>query len=122
MLRDLPAMIAGNAELAMRVAYDTEYGIYDHNTAHRSPMALVRMHPKEQLIEGGPLYKLVREYHSFKVYKEFGISLTEYLELPRFVTELLLGICKEETKAAIKAADKQLNAMRNDLRNKGGYM
>lgn len=119
MLRDLPAMIAGNAELAMRVAYDTEYGIHNHATEHRSPMALVKMHPKEQLIEGGPYYRLVREYHGAKIHKEFGISLTDYLELPRHIMELLLGICKEEIKAASRAAEKQMQDMRKGLADKG---
>lgn len=96
-MRDLPAVRPTVAEQITLACYQTEYGIFDHEAPHSNrPLAMVAMHDKEDVIEGGQLFSHIRKYHSHRVYKLFGINLIEFLELPPYVVELLYDMAAAE--------------------------
>lgn len=114
LLRELPAVRPTAAEYIARTSYQTEYGIYDHERLHgHQPLAVVAMHPKEDVIEGGPLFTHIRRYHSHQIYKQFGVSLTEFLELPLHVVELLYAMAEAEAtrvESGLRSAQRQMES------------
>lgn len=85
------------AEIITLTCYQTEYGIYNHERPDRQrPLALVAYHPKEDVLEGGPLYSHIRRYFNYQIFKHFGLNLTEFLELPPHVVELLYDIARAD--------------------------
>lgn len=98
MLAELPAVRPTTAELLTLAAYQTDYGIYDHERLKGvKPLALVRMHDKENIVEGGLLYSHIRRYHVSRIYKHFGLNLTDFLALPLHVVDLLYDIAQSES-------------------------
>lgn len=89
-------------QIAMLEAYDTTYGIYNHDDPKAHPMALVTQHPKESVTEYGPLYRMFYNYHLKGVYKEFGIGIEEFLNLPREFTNLIFQILDESAELESK--------------------
>lgn len=97
LLRELPAVRATAAEIITLSCYQTEYEIFNHEKPHpQRPLALVAMHPKEDVMEGGPLYSHVRRYYNYQIYKHFGVSLVDFLELPMHVVDLLYDIARAD--------------------------
>lgn len=97
LLRELPAVRPSIAEIISLTSYQTEYGIFDHDADRgMRPLALVALHPKEDAMEGGPLFTHIRKFHSHRIYKHFGLSLAEFMELPPYVVELLYEMAEAE--------------------------
>lgn len=97
LLRELPAVRPTAAEIISLSCYQTEYGIYNHERRDpQRPLALVAMHPKENAMEGNTLFSHVRKFYNYQIYKNFGLSLTEFMELPPHVVELLYDIAQAE--------------------------
>lgn len=71
-----------DAEKALRVAYQTEMGIYNHYQENPHPLAMVSMHPKENWVEGGPLRSIQRKYVLYRVWDVWHLSIKEFLETP----------------------------------------
>lgn len=111
----VPALTPMAAEISMRTIYDIVYGICDHKDQRQRPLARVAMHPKEDRIEGSVLYRYIREYHRYNLYEICHLSLTEYLELPRHVANLLrdmrvgLNEIDREQMAQYNKTEKQFN-------------
>lgn len=118
LLRELPAVRPSAAEAIARACYQTEYGIFDHDHAQGfKPLALVALHPKEDVVEGGLLFSHIRRYHSRQIYRNFGISLMEFLTLPPYVVELLYEIAEAEsvrTEQVNNTIQRQLDGLRRE--------
>jgi hypothetical protein len=98
LLEELPAVRPTVAEILALSAYQTEYGIYNHQAPdHTRPLALVAMHPKEDVLEGGPLFSHIRRYHQHQIQQHFRLSLVEFLELPPYLVDLLYDITPAES-------------------------
>lgn len=96
LIRELPAVRATAAEVITLSCYQTEYGIYNHDRYDRGPLSLVAQHPKENSMEGGALFVHIRRFFHYRLSKLFGLSLSEFLELPPFVVELLYEIARAD--------------------------
>lgn len=97
LLSELPAIRPTSAELITRMAYQTEYGIFDHQKhGYSRPLASVAFHDKEDVLEGGPLFTHIRKYHSRQIYKSFGLSLLEFMDLPVYITQLIYDIADND--------------------------
>lgn len=99
LIRELPAVRATAAEVITLSCYQTEYGIYNHDRRDRGPLSLVALHPKENMMEGGPLYQHIRRFFHYRLHKLFGLSLVVFLELPLYVVELLYDIAMADATA-----------------------
>lgn len=113
LLQELPAVRPTAAEIITLSCYQTEYGIHPHDRPRPDrPLALVAMHPKEDVMEGGPLFSHIRKFYNYQITKHFGLSLSEFLELPPFVTELLYDICRADatqTESTHRSVQRQLD-------------
>lgn len=68
------------AELMTRKAYHRDYGICDH--VDDDPIDLMRLHPKEDIVEGGPRRTWQRKYFNFRLGDITRLSITEFFQLP----------------------------------------
>lgn len=93
------------AQLVIRDAYETQFGIFDHGGPEAAPLSLVEYRAKEDVSEYGALYRTFYQYHLYEVHKEWGLSITDFLNLPREFCSLMLRISSE--KAARLTADTQ---------------
>lgn len=75
-------------------------------------MSLVAHHVKEDYITYGPLYRKIYEFSFHEVGKRFQISLTDYLNLPPYMMDMLVEIAEFEN-------GKKLKSVRNVLDNMG---
>jgi hypothetical protein len=89
-------------QMVTRKAYQQERGICTHQTG--DPLDLVRLHPKEDIIEGGPRRTWIRKFVNFRIASLTGLSLNEFLELPfddaRFLVELAESASTRDSQAA----------------------
>lgn len=114
LLRELDAVRPTTAEFLTRLAYQTDYGIYNHDLLrNKRPLAMVRMHEKEDVVEGGYLFSRIRRYHINRIYKHFGLNLIEFMELPQYVIELLFEITQVES----VVNESQAHALQQELNN-----
>lgn len=101
-----------SAQLVLGEIYDTEYEICDHDEPGRSPLSLVGFQTKENYADYGPLHHMVYRYRFYDVYKHFGLSLTDFLELPREYTELIFDVISHENQKSSKDVDDVMKDIR----------
>lgn len=77
-------------QMVTRKAYHRDRGICTHQTD--DPLDLVKLHPKEDIVEGGPRRTWIRKFVNFRIGVVSGVSMLEFFELPfddaRFLAEL----------------------------------
>lgn len=87
--------------------YDTHYGIYDHLVKRppikERPLALVAMHECEENGEHSSINEAISDYFDKEINKHFGLSLLEFLDLPReYVIRIRdLVLKKQQSETAI---------------------
>lgn len=67
-------------QMVTRKAYQRDRGICTHE--NDDPLDLVRLHPKENIIEGGPRRTWMRKFVNFRISQITGMSLLEFFEMP----------------------------------------
>lgn len=72
------------AEIRLREAYDTKYGIHDHSIEEAvfSPFRLVRFYPKEDITTTTLREYYVERFLKDRVKEHFGYNFSEFLALP----------------------------------------
>lgn len=75
-----------------RYAYDTAFGIYDHEA---SELSLIALHQKENVVEGCTLHRRLRAFRAMRVGSHYNMSLSEFMELPREWVEFILKDCEQ---------------------------
>lgn len=107
------------SQLLLRDLYDNTFQIASHEDARR-PMSLVAMQPKETFGPYSRQYRLYRRFAALGVGDLFKLSITEFLQQPREMVELMFQIAEDKTvveerrnaqinsslEAAMKGADK----------------
>jgi len=83
MMHETPAIRPTTAAQLSLMAYQTDYGIYDHihSPDPMRPLALGALHDKENTWEGGPIVSLIRRYQTYRIY-EMGYSWDVFCDLP----------------------------------------
>lgn len=93
--------------------YDTEYKIYNHAQDNsKRPLSSIAFHECENINDNSLLESVMRMYVVKSIKDIFGLSLTEYMDLPIDIVEMLNGIAdKENTKKAnvVSNIEKQFN-------------
>ena len=90
----------------MREAYDQSYGIFDHTAQivrerqtsdpnAKRPLATVAHHASEATGNYSPVALVVKTFGRLKIYEKFGLSLTDYLQLPREYAESVMRQAEE---------------------------
>lgn len=93
------------SRILLQEAYDITYQIFDHNLGEH-PFDLVLKRSKENVFEYGQTQRVIRRYVDRDVYKQFGLNLVEFLNLPREYTNLIFKVCSEKLEAEKKIIDK----------------
>lgn len=113
-LRTLPKLTGADVEIVFRDLYETNYGICNHvNPTIRRPMASVAMHPSEEINEGSLLQDTIRKFIKTDIKEYTGLSLVEFLELPRDIVEIIVRECESHSRtkdATIHDIEKQFNS------------
>lgn len=94
------------AKLMLREAYETAYGIYNHDApdAEVHPWALIAHGDKEDYGKLGPHQAIARVFMLNDIGKKFNISFLEFVALPREMVNCLIELTEEELKVEAKAA------------------
>jgi hypothetical protein len=114
-----PALRASDVMLMLRERYETTYGIFNHDMplAEPRPLAVVAMHPKEDVLVGSLLYERLDQFIDKDVFKYTGLAWDRFLELPHYQCERILELChkrKEDHRKSMNGIADQLEAQLND--------
>lgn len=101
-----PRMRSSDVRLMLQEQYETLFDIYDHKRVDANPLALVMVHPAENVSSGGAIELRIEEFVNSDVTKYTGMSLMEFFNCPREYCDLIL-------KAARKRQAKESAAMNN---------
>ncbi|AEH03497.1 hypothetical protein AVT69_gp072 [Pseudomonas phage PhiPA3] len=82
LINNLDAVRPTVAEMLTRKAYHHDYGIFDHSAPHATPLDLVKLHPKEDIWEGGPEFTWMRKYVNLNIGEISRLNIDEFFELP----------------------------------------
>lgn len=104
------------AAIVLRDTYDLTYGIFDHEHDLSRPLALVGKHEREDTTEYGALYRVIYQFNTYEVNKNWGLNLSEFLELPREIGRLLLRISSENSERSLQPTKAQIDALKNKPR------
>lgn len=80
-IRSYPPMLPVTAESIMRTAYRVDHGMLSPAEVGK-PFANVKYTQKEDVLEGSLRYSFIRRFYHFKLGDHFGLSLTEFFDLP----------------------------------------
>lgn len=100
------------AQMVIRDAYETQFGIHDHANPRSNPLALVECHEKENFHEYGALYRTFYQYHLYEVHKEWGVSIVDFLNMPREFCSLMLRISAEKAAKMTPSLNQQAEALK----------
>lgn len=104
LVRQVKGLDGFETQIVLREFYEELSGIANLNDPKR-PLALVGESPVDGNHLLWPLYNRIREFKLYEIHKHYGLSLTEFMELPRDIVEMILGDQREE-------AERQRNAAR----------
>ena len=94
------------------IRYDTTYGIFNHDTlATTRPLAVIAMHPSEDVSHGGALYGRIDQFATLQVGKFFNMSLTEFLDMPSDVCTHILEVSSQMQKTEGNVASDMLDKL-----------
>lgn len=102
------------AQLVLRDAYDIDYGIYDHVNDRSRPLALAARFDKEDYHEYGGLYRAIYQYNVNEIYKRWGMTVVEFLSLPREFHRLILRITAEDANRATLPTEQQIRQLQQN--------
>lgn len=88
------------------------YGIHDHST-NASPFSSVLYHETEKYRDDYIYDNYVRQYLYLDVYKNFGLSLDEFLNRPRDQIKKLVSILEDVSRKKAKINDNVLDDLKN---------
>lgn len=86
--------------------YETMFGIYDHTQPHADPLALVMLHPAENVSSGGAIELRMEQFVEADVYKYTGVTMLDFFNSPREYCDLMIKVAKKRQKAEIDAMTK----------------
>lgn len=90
---------SSSASVVVSMLYDIAFDIHNHDSpSSTNPLASVMHHEAEHYRETSGLYRSIERYYRQRLNDRFGISLTEYWELPRYVVDMMTDIVIESSK------------------------
>lgn len=99
-------------QMVTRKAYQQDRGICTHQT--NDPLDLVRMHPKENIVEGGPRRTWIRKFVNYRLSNITGLSLNEFFEMPYDDAAFLVELSESKSVQESITAGRLLNGLAAD--------
>lgn len=96
LLKSLPQLDKVDVKTVMYDLYETEFGIYDHIHDKSRPLASVSFHHCEDYNTASLTEEAIRTYIIKDIKNVYGLSLIEFLELPKDIIEMMFIIDEEE--------------------------
>lgn len=100
--------------------YDTHYGIYDHLMVRppikARPLALVALHECEENSQTSSITEMIGVYVEREILKYFGLSLTEFLDLPREYNQQLQELVLKKQQIETNNVNNLLNSQGKSLK------
>lgn len=116
--RKTPLADSIEVQLYLDEAYQTTYGIHNHNLQNSTPFDLVGVHPAEDIWSSSLKRSYIRRFRLNNVGKHFNISILEFFKLTKVEADELLDQAIEANKTTSRTADsieaqlsKELNKM-----------
>lgn len=98
-LEHTESLDSSSATVVVSMLYDIAFNIHNHDSpSSDNPLASVMHHEAEHYRETSGLYRSIERYYNQRLNDRFGISLTEYWELPRYVVDMMTDIVIESSK------------------------
>jgi hypothetical protein len=107
-------------QLYLDEAYQTTYGIHNHNLHASSPFDLVGFHPVEDIWSSSLKRSYIRRFRLNSVGKHFNISILEFFKLTKVEADELLDQAVEANKATSRTADSIEAQLSKELNKMGG--
>ena len=109
---NFPAAKSSTTTLIGNELYDTTYGIHNHDLDDPTEVyANVQMHWAEDCTSTSELYRAIESFIEFQVTAKTGLSLAEYLKLPRHVCVKIIDSCKSTIKKEATLTDDLLKTL-----------
>jgi hypothetical protein len=117
LINNAPKMCTTDARLLLLHRYETDYGIYNHDLSDfdSNPMALIRMHPREDSYTGSHLAERIRQYHERHVFDVIHEPLSVFLSYPRHMVMDILEYADKVMRDKTKALANEGNALEQRL-------
>lgn len=107
-LASTKAMDGYSAQLLNREFYETLYGIHNHadrTLSKNRPLASVAIHQAEDTYTYSMLRRYLFRYRHHEINKNWGLSLSEYLNLPWNIANDLFAIDRERIRHETRIKD-----------------
>jgi hypothetical protein len=108
------------AQIVMSMGYDKAFGIYDHNAIGASPLSPLLYQDKEDYFEYSGIYRAILRYNRQEIQQLFGMSLIEYLHLPKHMVDMITKIVIKLAEQRKAAQDSIKRGVEHDINNPGG--
>lgn len=107
------------ADLIMRMHYETAFGIYDHHGPENPdvPWPLLYLSPKESLAEVDPLDFRLDQFAENRVFEIFGIPFDQLIQFPRRDFLKVIQSAKKHSAKTLGGAGRELKKLEDLLRS-----
>ena len=106
--------------LAKKQGYCLEYDMVDQSTLIAKELAPVAMSDKTRgLVMLLPTMRRIREFKLYEVHKHFGITLVDFLKLPREYVDLIIAELQNDQEIVSALKVKQEAAAAEEARKAG---
>jgi hypothetical protein len=116
LINEAPAVSPILAEQLMRAAYLDDFRIRPADAVPH-PLDVVRKYDKEDVVEGGPVRSLMRKYSRYEIKEQYGLSWTEFKNLPFDESAFMIEQCEALALRKIDTHGKQYRDIERDLRS-----
>lgn len=109
------------AQVLNSMVYDVSYNIHDHYSPESTnPLSTVEMHPREEYNKNSGLFRAIERFHRHEIHGRFGLSLEDYLSLPRDVIDMLTEVVIDSEKRMETIENKERSKY-NDGHSREGW-
>jgi hypothetical protein len=110
----MPKLSSVDADMVLYDMYEVNYKIFNHiGASKKRPLSSVAMHDAEENTITSNLYEAIDMYQKNGIKEIFGLSLTEYFDLP---TEICIKLLESASSEYSKKSS-VINGLENDLKN-----
>lgn len=101
----------------MSELYEEHYGVASHHDPNK-PLSTVAFHPSEEFIENSDYELYVKKFSYLKVYEKTGLSLNEFLQLPRYKINTIFRALSQATKDDLDEVNNSVLALEKIAKGK----
>lgn len=100
LIERLPKLSEVDLRIIASDFYESRFGIYDHISGKnkKHPLASVAFHPSDNYTEASVLYDSLYEFADKGYLEIWGLSVSEFLSLPSYMTKMMRSIAESVSK------------------------